>query len=398
MTYLEQNTAMGRHIFPDLVRAFALFGIVMVNVAYFAYPGMITYFYGGLETTADEMAMFSVDAIFLMKSYTLFSFMFGAGLAYQMMSAERRAVAFAPRYFRRLLGLLLIGALHVSFAFVGDILIPYAILGALLYLVRKRASKSLVRWATAFLILQLFISFGGATAFQMGETHAPEEIGVVLQGMQASMEAESAAYSGGSFAEIVSRRWTDWLGFIVYAGLYQFPGVLSFFLFGLAAVKSGIMQSPDARIWSVARWGLLPVGLAISLAGAWMLKQSGNPMSGDGMYANAIILLGAPLASAGYMGWIAKWSDGPATRLKIFLARAGTSTLSAYLLQSLILSILFTGYGFGLYGKIGAAGCVAIAAATGLFTLVFSSLWRTRFERGPVESLLRRWTYLGHGR
>lgn len=398
MTYLEQNEAMGRHIFPDLVRAFALFGIVMVNVAYFAYPGMITYFYGGLNSPADEAAMFAIDSLFLFKSYTLFSFMFGAGLAYQMMSAERRGVAFAPRYFRRMIGLVLIGVLHVSVAFVGDILIPYAILGCLLFLFRNRPLKSLMRWGFAFLILQLLISFGFSAMTFMGEAFAPDQMEIVAIETRESMDAESLAYSTGGFAEIFARRWQDWTMFIIFAGMMQFPGILSFFLFGLAAVRSGVMNDPQAAIWAKSRTRYLPLGVIISVIGAWLLTQSGNPMSGQGMLATGLILLGAPLSSLGYMGWIAKWSDGPATGLKIFLARAGTSTLSAYLLQSLILSIIFTGYGLGLYGQVGAAGCVAIAIVTGVVTLCFSSLWRTRFERGPMEALLRRWTYLSAGR
>lgn len=121
-----------RQAFPDLVRAFALMGIVLVNVAYFAHPGEITYFYGGMNGPADAVAAFVVDALFLFKSYTLFSFMFGVGLAFQMTSAERRGAAFGPRYARRLSGLLLLGILHVTLAFSGDILIVYALVGALL--------------------------------------------------------------------------------------------------------------------------------------------------------------------------------------------------------------------------------------------------------------------------
>lgn len=109
----------------------------------------------------------------------------------------------------------------------------------------------------------------------------------------------------------------------------------------------------------------------------------------------AIILLGAPFASLGYLGWLAKWSAGPMTKIKIFMARGGTSSLTAYLMQSLILSLIFCAYGLGLYGQIGAAGCIAIAAVTGFVTLAFSSLWRIKFARGPMEYLLRSWTYLG---
>lgn len=395
MTYLEQNEASGRQIFPDLVRAFALFGIVMVNVAYFAWPGMITYFYGGLNSPLDEAAMLTVDAVFLFKSYTLFSFMFGAGLAYQMMSAERRGVAFAPRYFRRMLGLLILGILHVSFAFVGDILIPYAVLGCLLFLFRNRPLKSLLRWGGFFLGLQLVISFGLFAITLMGETYAAQDMAIAAQEMQLSMDEEFVAYSNSGFWETVQRRWTDWTMFILFAGMIQFPGVISFFIFGLAAVRSKVLEDPSAKLWSRSRALFFPVGIALSGLGAALLMRAGGPMESDGMLASSIIMLGAPLASMGYMGWIAKWSDRPPTRLMIFLARAGTSTLSAYLLQSLILSILFSAYGLGLYGKVGAAGCVSIALLTGLFTLSASSLWRKTFERGPIEMLLRRWTYLG---
>lgn len=398
MNYAEQSKAAGRHIFPDLVRAFALFGIVMVNVAYFAWPGEITYFYGGLNNSADIAASFGVDAIFLFKSYTLFSFMFGAGLAYQMMAAERRGVAFGPRYFRRMLGLAILGLLHVTLAFVGDILFIYAVIGSLLFLFRNRTVKTLIRWAAAFLILQILISLSFGVGLTMGETFAPDDMVLMAEEMRASMDEGAAIYQNGSFSEIVSRRWKEWTAFIMFAGSLQGPGVLSFFLFGLAAVKAGIMNDPTKPIWTRARKIYLPIGLILSLIGAWMIHHSGNPMSGMGSFGSAIILIGAPLSSLGYMGWIAKWSQGTVTGLRLFLARAGTTSLTTYLLQSLILSLIFCGYGLGLYAQIGAAGCVAIAAVTGIATLSISSLWRTKFERGPFEWVLRKWTYLGTGR
>jgi len=76
------------------------------------------------------------------------------------------------------------------------------------------------------------------------------------------------------------------------------------------------------------------------------------------------------------------------------MARGGTASLTAYLMQGLLLSLLFNNYGFGLYRSIGAAGCIAIALIVGIFTISFSSLWRKKFARGPMEYLLRRWTYL----
>ncbi|GLQ19975.1 DUF418 domain-containing protein [Algimonas porphyrae] len=398
MTYLEQNDAMGRHIFPDLVRAFALFGIVMVNVAFFAWPGPDTYSYGGDYSALDKAAIFTVDSLFLMKSYTLFSAMFGAGLAYQMMSAQRRGVAFAPRYFRRMLGLLLIGIAHVAFAFVGDILIVYAVIGCLLFLFRNLSVKALRRWGYAFLILQAVIIGLMAGAFGAMEAFDPASTEVVMSEMRAEMEASASVYANGSFAEVIAQRLTEYIQYALFIIPLQGVGVIAFFLFGLAGVKSGVLQNPDAPLWSKARRIYFPIGLIISMIGAWLLVTSQGAITGRGLLGTFIIFLGSPFSTLGYLGWIAKWSMGAMTPLKEFMARAGTSTLTAYLMQSLILSVIFSGYGLGLFGTVGAAGCVAIGFATGLVTLSFSSLWRTRFERGPVESLLRSWTYLSAGR
>jgi len=321
--------------------------------------------------------------------------MFGAGLAYQMMAAQRRGIAFGPQYTRRLLGLIFIGALHVTFAFAGDILIIYALFGSILFLFRNCKTKTLLIWGGIFIALQLAIAALSFLALWAGETFAPEEMIKAMAEMEESQIGVIAAYSGDSFTNAALQRWKDY-GLIIVVGIfYQGTGVLGFFLFGLAAVKAKIISDPTAKIWSTARKFWLIPGLALSLAGAYFMGQAESAMSSKVILGMALIVTGAPLASMGYAGLIAKWAEGPVTGLKLFLARGGTATLTAYLLQSVILSILFCGYGFGLYMKIGAAGCIAIAFATGVASIVFSSLWRKRFERGPVEALLRRWTYLG---
>ena len=398
MSYAKESQAAGRHILPDLVRAFAVLGIVLVNVAYFAFPGEVTYHDGGLRTGLDHASYFGVNAFFLFKAYTLFSFMFGAGLAYQMMSAKRQELPFGRRYFRRLLGLFLLGILHVSFAFIGDILIVYAMLGCLLYLFRNKAENSLVRWGIAFVIIQIVISLLFTAAFYAEETFSPEEMAAGFDEMRKAFPRYYEVFGSGSFMETVAERWSGWSGFMSFAMPIQAPGVLGFFLLGLAAVKSGVIADPTAPLWHKARRRYLPLGLLISIVAAYVMYTSDDAMSAQSMLGMALILIGSPFASLGYIGLMAKWASGPDSALKTFMARGGTATLSIYLFQSLILSWVFNGYGLGFYGKIGAAGCIAIALATGLFTLVIMSLWRQKFAHGPFELLLRRFTYWGKRR
>ncbi len=398
MSYTTESKAADRHILPDLVRAFAVLGIVLVNVAYLAYPGEVTYHDGGLNTQLDYAAYFGVNAFFLFKAYTLFSLMFGVGLAYQIKSAERRGLPFGRRYMRRLLGLLILGILHVTFAFVGDVLIIYAVMGAILYSFKDRPVKSLLRWSIFLIILQILIILGFASALYAGETYAPEEMAESIAKITANFPEYHAVYSEGSFGEISRQRWIDWVGYLFFAGPTQMPGILGFFVLGFAMVKSGIISDPSAPIWSKARRFAFPIGLLISLYAAYLISTTKDAMSSKATFAMALIIIGAPFSTLGYVGWLAKWASRPESAFRTFIARGGTATLTAYLLQSLILSLVFCGYGFGLYGQVGAAGCIAIALATGIFTLVFASLWRTQFKGGPFEFVLRRFTYWGDNR
>lgn len=398
MSYTTESQAAGRHILPDLVRAFAVLGIVLVNVAYLAYPGEVTYHDGGLNTSLDQVAYFGVNAIFLFKAYSLFSLMFGVGLAYQMQSAERRGLPFGRRYVRRLLGLLILGAIHVTFAFTGDVLMVYAVMGAILYAFRNKSAKSLVRWGVALLVLQCLIVLGFAGALYSGETYAPEEMAATVEEMKANFPTYYVIYGEGSFSDIMHQRWKDWVGYLFFSGPTQMPGILAFFVLGLAMVKSGVIANPAAPIWKRARRYALPIGLLISFYAAYLTTTIGNPISSGATLGMALIILGAPFSTLGYMGWLAKWAEGPESKLRTFVARGGTATLTAYLLQSLILSFIFCGYGLGLYGQLGAAACIAIALATGIITVVFASLWRAKFTRGPFEYVLRRFTYWGDNR
>lgn len=395
MSHVVNYSQTGRALMPDLVRAFALLGIVLVNVAYFAFPGEVTYHAGGLRSGLDHAAYFGVNTLFLFKSYTLFSFMFGAGLAYQMLAAERHGKTFKLGFFRRLLGLIVLGILHVTLAFQGDILIFYGVLGAALYFFRNASNTLLVKTGIVLALVQVLIALLFALSLYMGETYAPHEMNIVAADIQHNSDTALAINANGGFADIARRRWQDWLGMLQYVAPLQGPGVFGFFLLGLAAMRSGLLSDATAPLWKKSRHLYLPIGIVLSLIGTCVYSMSHSPISSGGLFGYALILLGAPFSSLGYIGLIAKWSQGPLTGFKMFVARGGTASLSAYLLQSLILSLVFSGYGLGFYGKLGAFNCIALALAVGSFSIIVTSLWRARFKQGPMEFFLRRWTYFG---
>ena len=208
-----------------------------------------------------------------------------------------------------------------------------------------------------------------------------------------SIKASNAVFANGSLSEIARLRWQNWIGMVLYLVPLQAPGALGFFFIGLASVRSGVLADPKAPLWARSRRVYLPAGVLVSILGSTILFNSPNPNSSGALVGMALLLLAAPFSSLGYIGLIAKWAEGPVTKLTVFIARGGTASLTAYLLQSLVLSLVFCGYGLGLYREISAFNCIALALCTGLFSIAIVSIWRMKFRHGPFEVLLRKWTY-----
>lgn len=385
-----------RQALPDLVRVWALLGIVLVNVCAFAWPIEQLYFAGGLQSGADIIANNLVTTLFMTKAYALFSLMFGMGLAFQINRARRKGVAAGPRHFRRMAGLFMLGLMHASFFFIGDVLMTYAVLGCLLYAFRLQSPKALTIVGICLISFQgaFYLLAGGA--IYLAET-MPEEadLAAIKEGMEATIPLAKAAFGSGTFMDAAAFRISLIPVMLANGVLAAGFSVLGFFLLGLAAVKKGYINTPEADFWRKCRWVALPIGLLASIFATSIFTAANDATSSATIIGIALLTLAAPFSAFGYAGWIAKYAVGPDSPLKAFLARAGTATLSAYLLQSVILSFIFSAYGLGLYASLGAAKAIAIAFITGIASIVFASLWRAKFDRGPVEMLLRRWTYLG---
>lgn len=384
-----------RALMPDLLRAFALFGIAVVNVVGFAQPFTSGFHDGGLNTGLDRAAYAGVSGLFLMKSYPLFSMMFGAGLSYQLAAAARASKDFGPRYFRRMAALIVLGALHFVFFWIGDILLTYGLLGCLLFALRDASVKVLVRTGIILIALNTLLLLGFGAVLWAGETFAPEAMADAGYDL---MEAEAlAAFGEGNFMQVAAYR-LNLLPFVLPSVIIQQGiAVFGFFCFGLAAVKSGVIDQPSAPIWQLSRRVFLPIGLAGSAVGAWILLEAASSVDSTFIVGSGVIMAFSGFAALGYTGLIAAASGGIAGPVRRFLARAGSASLTAYLFQSLVFSLIFSAYGLGAFGRMAAAEAILVAAGVGVASLMFTGLWRSFAPRGPMEVLLRRITYWGRG-
>lgn len=374
---------------PDLVRAFALIGIAVVNVQIFSYPLEEGFTGAASAGSLDKGAYFAVAWLFLAKFYALFSLMFGASLSYQESAAERHGRAFGREQMRRLTGLGTIGLAHAIFLFSGDILVTYALLGALLLTMRGFSPKTLIRAGIGFIALNTVILAVAGGLLSLVEMAKP---GLMATELATAGEAARAAFGAGTFLDAAQHRAMNYAGVLFGVLVSQGASTFGYFCMGLAFARLGWIADPDARIWSLARRYLLPLGLLTGLPGAWLYVTSDLVVSGQLLFGMVLLFIGAPLLALGYAGLLALVARRAGAIVR-FLARAGRASLSAYLLQSLLLSFLFHNWGLGLYASLPAAPVIAIGAAAGLASIVCASLWMKRFGRGPVEILFRAWTY-----
>ena len=388
----------------DVLRGFALLGILLMNIEGMAGP--LFQSFSGLDpalTGADRIADALIYILVQGKFYTLFSLLFGMGFAVMSTRAEARGQPFAGVYWRRSLVLLVIGVIHGLLIWSGDILLMYALLSFFLLAFRNVPAKWLP-WIAGLTYLassgmMLLLGLVGS-AMQLDPAAGADwnrEMAKAGAEMSAMLEAQRSAYGSGTYLEAVIQRARD-VGFMLSNLLFIGPTVFGMFLFGTWFVKSGAIAAPDRfpRLFAFLRWGALPLGLALMLLSFWMEPTSNfsniNLRASLAFVASSV---GSVLMAFGYLGWIVKGVQTAATApLLHWLAPAGRMALSNYLMQSIVCTLIFNGYGLRYLDQLPRAWQVVFVFTLFLIQVLYSRWWLARFRFGPAEWVWRSLTYL----
>ncbi|QWF16454.1 DUF418 domain-containing protein [Lysobacter capsici] len=376
----------------DALRGFALFGILMVNIGVFASP-----WFGlgapdpAFDAPSDRLTHGLIAALFEMKFYLLFSFLFGYSFQLQLDSARRADAAFVPRMARRLLGLWSIGLAHALLLFHGDILSTYAVLGLLLLAMRDIPEQLALRRASGLIGLTAAVWGGLALLLWIDGDAGSAQVATLSQAAQTTQSRFT-----GDPGQVIDARLRELGSTAIVLACLQAPCALAMFLFGLIAGRRQLLARLDRYrplMRRVRRYGL-GIGLPAALVfAAITVFAPGGPLE---LLALALSVLTAPWLSLAYAAWAMAVFDGVHGRRAVAaLAPAGRMALSNYLLQSLVCALVFTGYGFGMMGRVSPLGCVAIAIALFGAQLSLSRWWLRQHAYGPIEWLLRALT-IGH--
>lgn len=368
----------------DAVRGFALAGILVVNSMAFA----STWYGTGLPSpdasTLDMLIEGVVSALFELKFYLLFSFLFGYSVTLQMQSAERAETGFLPRMMRRQAGLFAIGALHAVFLFHGDILTTYAVLGLILLALRRRSDRVLILLAVV-LIAATALFWAGLAVWQAGLPSLDQT------DMARDMILAAAENWRGTATDIIAAHVRSLGDFLPLLLLLQAPTALAMFLLGYVAGRRQVFTHLETvrRDWSAR---VMRLGLFVGLPGALAYAAAATLVPGTYFETAglALSIVTAPLLSAAMVLGVLHVLLSPAcVGPYALLAAAGRMALTNYLMQSLLLALVFHGYGLGLVNRFSLLQVLLVNVAIFGLQLVLSKLWLSHFRYGPLEWLLR---------
>ncbi len=380
----------------DVLRGFALLGILIMNIQLFSMPDA-AYFnptaYGDLES-ANFYVWLGSRLLADQKFMTIFSMLFGAGIVLMTTRAEARGSGRSVHY-RRMGWLAIIGLLHAHLLWSGDILFLYGVCGMLVYPLSYHPPRRLIVAGVVTLTVSsvIYIAMGASLAYWPEDALAGF-VTTTWQPTSAVIDANLGAYRG-SWVEQIPTRSSTALAFetfvILIWGGWRAAGLM---LIGMALFKLEVFSAKRSRRFYVTLVAAallvgIPVeayGVSLDFAGGWGVASFFQLRQFN--YWPSI------LVSLGYVGGVMLVCQTEALRTVTRpFAAVGQTALTNYLLHTIICTTIFYGHGLGYYGSVDRLGQFGIVVGVWVVQLIASPLWLRRYRFGPAEWMWRSLTY-----
>lgn len=383
----------------DTLRGFALLGILIMNIQGFSMA------YAAYSDPSAQMDLSGINwwvwalghAFADLKFMAIFSMLFGAGILLLTERREAQGGATFGLHYTRNFWLLIFGLIHAYFIWYGDILVTYALAGFLVYWARQLSASWLIALGICALSVAPGLSLLGGWAAQMEGASAVQQLTKGFTTSPAQVTLETWAYLG-SWADAHAMRVSTTLGMhaeaIPFYLIWRAGGLM---LIGMALYKLGVLTA--ARSAAFYTW-LILIGFAIGLPLVTLsvLRNSAAEWApiysqfGTGLLYNYI---GSIAIAHAYIGIVMRLAlSGKLLAMQTRLASVGRMAFTNYILQSLICTFIFYGFGLGLFGSVERWGQVLVVLAIWALQLLISPIWLRHFRFGPLEWFWRTLTYL----
>jgi uncharacterized protein len=385
----------------DILRGFAVLGILVMNIQSFALPSNIfvdPQVVGG--NRVDNVISYLMGFIFFEgKMRGLFSVLFGASM---MLFIQRALLAEqdpVKSQLRRLFWLGIFGLLHMFLIWNGDILFLYAVVGCAAIRVRDWPSKQLIKVAIA--LFALGIAFNASTRFEnttlemaiYDGSASLEQKKIYAEHTKeietyAAEEREIYAYS---YPALVKYRLTEeWTLPAIYV-IYTFLETMPLMMLGMALYQNGFLTGNwDKSRYRKIAWQFLGIGVILSGMLAGMLLAYDFRPSLTVTTHLVLNIIPQYLMTVGYAALFILWAKRSAlTMAGAAMAAVGRMAFTNYIMTSIVMTFIFNGYGLAYWGKYSQAQLWLFVIGAWLAMLLWSKPWLNRYKYGPLEWLWR---------
>lgn len=378
----------------DILRGFALLGILVMNIQSFA---MVEAAYFDPTQHGDLSGLnwwiWALGHVFAdMKFMALFSMLFGAGIVLVSDAQRVKGLPTFGHHFSRNFWLLVFGLIHAYLIWYGDILVSYAIAAFFLYWVRNFSPF----WLFALGILLLSVPLLVNLSLSLAPADVVQDIASEFATTPEAIAAELAAYRG-SWAMALEAR-------IPAALEMHFTAIPAFLiwragglmLLGMALFKLGVLAGKrSARFYVLLAAAGLVCGLPLTALSVIELTKSGfDPMFSHLGMGLAYNYIGSIAMALAYVGIIMRLAQSyRLADLQMRLAAVGRTAFTNYILHSVICTFIFYGFGLGLFGHLERWQQALVVIAIWVLQLVAAPQWLRKYRFGPLEWLWRSLTY-----
>ena len=372
---------MKRDIAPDVLRGFALLGILVVNIQFMGLNSDQGARGEWTQGFANGSATFLIAALFAGKFYLLFSFLFGYSSNYVIGNDRSNR----SRWIKRCFVLIAFGALHFTFLWHGDIIFVYGLFGLFLTFFFFRADRTLKIWSRVVFSISTFLILIIGSLALIAEYFLEEDLGL------STVSSLDEILQNGTFLDSIPARLEVWalsiaLGIFLQGGL-----AFAAFLLGVRLARSNFLSSP---IDKAANSKLIKKGLVFGLpiqiiAAAILIQNEKSPEPSESIYLISLFasFVTAPLLSMFYVGLIRKLVE-ERPHLVLWMKPAGKMSLTIYISQSVITSLIFGPWGLGLFQDLQTWQVFVLAFAIWLLLSYLAAHWLKRFDQGPLEKVV----------
>ncbi|MEM7454393.1 MAG: DUF418 domain-containing protein [Planctomycetota bacterium] len=381
----------------DVLRGFALLGILIVNVQSFA---MIGAAYNNPTAFGDfeglNFLVWLITYVFFdSKMMAVFSLLFGAGICLMFERSQQQSGSSAWLHYRRMFWLLLFGLAHAHLLWYGDILFTYAVCGMIVYWCKRFTPF----WLTFTGVLLLLVPAALFAFFQLTIGYMPEEQVVQMTAdwtpNQKAIDTEVATYSGSWLTQMEYRPFVALMMETFIFGILFFWRASGMMLLGMALFKWKVLNASRSTGFYV-RMAAIGLGLGFSIIGYGVYFNLENEFAfNPTMFGGALFnYVGSVFVALGYVAVVMlACKHEVVTWFTRSLQAVGQLALTNYLMQTIVCTTIFYGHGLGLFGSVSRSGQLAIVGSIWIAQLLLSPIWVKKFRFGPFEWLWRSLAY-----